>query len=30
MVESNEVISPQSSEDDAAADNTLRPKRLQD
>ena len=30
MVESNKVISPQSSADDVAADNTLRPKRLQD
>ncbi len=30
MVEPNAVISPQSSADDAAADNTLRPKRLND
>ena len=30
MVEPNAVISPQSSAEDAAADNTLRPKRLQD
>ncbi len=30
MVEPNEVISPQSSADDAVADNALRPKRLQD
>lgn len=30
MIEPNEVISPQSSADDAAADNALRPKRLQD
>ncbi|MEM6998259.1 MAG: Holliday junction branch migration DNA helicase RuvB [Pseudomonadota bacterium] len=30
MVEPNEVISPQNSADDDAADNALRPKRLQD
>lgn len=30
MVEPNAVISPQSSADDAVADNALRPKRLQD
>jgi holliday junction DNA helicase RuvB len=30
MVEPNAVISPQNSADDAAADNALRPKRLQD
>lgn len=30
MVEPNAVISPQGSAEDAAADNTLRPKRLQD
>ncbi len=30
MVEPNAVISPQGSADDAAADNALRPKRLQD
>ena len=30
MVEPNAVISPRSSAEDAAADNTLRPKRLQD
>ena len=30
MVEPNAVISPQSSAEDIAADNTLRPKRLQD
>jgi holliday junction DNA helicase RuvB len=30
MVEPNAVISPQSSAEDAAADKTLRPKRLQD
>ena len=30
MVEPNAVISPQNTADDAAADNALRPKRLQD
>ena len=30
MVEPNAVISPQNSADDDAADNALRPKRLQD